>query len=516
MHEFSSGFIHLFAEGVRTHPDKVFARFEGTPICFADLDHWSDSIACRLRQMGIGRGERVAVMLRNRAEMLPLLFGFAKAGIVWVPINVRLRGSNLQTLLAKSRTKLLIVEQDLLDVVNACGAGDECPKILQAGTPERPGEFERLLEARARFSERLPDGQAIFAIMFTSGTTGKPKGVEVTHAMLRFAGESAALVSQAGADDILFVWEPLFHIGGAQLLILPLIRDVKLAMVRALSISRFWDDVRRNKATHIHYLGGLLQMLLAQPASPRDRDHTVRIAWGAGCTQAAWETFRERFGIKIHECYGMTETSSITTYSTGEPIGSIGRLVPWLNVTILDADGSPAKAGQRGLFAIRADCNAVCTNYFEDETATSLAFQNGYFLTGDIVSSDAQGNFYFCGRNSDSVRSKGENVSAWEIEHVVLEHPYIAECAIIGVPGQLGEQDIKLFVRVKENKRIEPIDLSVWLTERLASYQNPRFITVVDQFEKTPSERVMKHRLSASVVDSWDRLAAGKEDRDLT
>jgi crotonobetaine/carnitine-CoA ligase len=351
-----------------------------------------------------------------------------------------------------------------------------------------------------------PKPDDLFAIMYSSGTTGRPKGVLVTHRMLRLSGEGVVLASTAMDGDVLFLWEPLYHIGGAQMTVLPLIRDVHLAMVDRFSASRFWGQAKANGATHMHYLGGILQMLLKQPSSELDRTHGVRVAWGGGCPRDVWQLFEDRFGVEIHECYGMTEASSITTWNERRVLGSVGRPVPWFRVELLAPDGRSVPPGERGEIVVHPDVpGAITRGYFRSPQTTSQALRDGALYTGDTGSFDTEGNLYFHGRSTDNVRVRGENVSAFEVEHVAAKHPAVEDCAMIGVPAEIGEHDIKLFVKLRPNTTFDSTELSQWLAARLASYQNPRYITVVEDFERTPSQRIMKHRLSPSTAGAWDR-----------
>ena len=345
--------------------------------------------------------------------------------------------------------------------------------------------------------------------MYTSGTTGRPKGVLVSHRMLRLSGEAVALVSAARDGAVMFMWEPLYHIGGAQMIVLPLIREVTLGMVGHFSASRFWEQASAHGASHIHFLGGILQILLKQPPSALDRRHGVRIAWGGGCQREIWLSFELRFGVQIRECYGMTECSSITTYNDTGVVGSVGHPAPWFNVQLVGPSGETVPTGGRGEIVVRTRVSGGITRgYLSNPEATAHALRGDAFHTGDLGSFDAAGNMYFHGRMTDNVRVRGENVTALEVEQVASKHPAVEDCAMIGVRAEVGEQDIKLFVKRRAGVTLAPQELSEWLAERLAPFQNPRYIVLVDEFERTASQRVMKHKLAALTTVAWDRMTA--------
>jgi crotonobetaine/carnitine-CoA ligase len=446
--------------------------------------------------------------MRNSPAAVATIFGLGEAGIAWVPINVQQRGEGLRYVLEHCQPSLVIADADLVSTIAACGAElGSVPRLVLGGAAGATS-LERLLDGAERFEEVPPAPDDCFAICYTSGTTGPPKGVMLSHRMLRFAGEAVALVSTARDGDVFLMWEPLYHIGGMQLLVLPLIREVVLAMVDRFSASRFWQQARHYGATHIHYLGGILQILLKQPPDPLDRSHGVRIAWGGGCPRDVWRPFEERFGVVIRECYGMTEASSITTFNDSGTLGVVGRPVPWFEVELLDPSGRSVSAGERGEIVVRAPREkALFSGYFRNPEATAKALRGGALHSGDLGMLDAEGNLVFLGRLTDSVRCRGENISAWEVERVAAAHPGVEDCAMIGVAAEIGEQEIKLVVQPRAGATVDPAALSSWLGERLAPYQNPRYIAIVDSFERTPSQRIMKHKLSDDTVDSWDRLA---------
>lgn len=504
----ATGFLDLFLARSRSTPEALFARFNGTPIAFGALARMAEGLAIELRRRGIRRGDRVVTMMRNSPAALATMFGLARACAVWVPLNAQLRGPGLGYALDHCEPALVVADPELMPVIAPSGARLSGMPVLSAG------EIETWSSAGDPLDEPLPGPEDCLAIFYTSGTTGPPKGVMLSHAMLRFAGEAVALVAAPRPGDVFLIWEPLYHIGGAQLLVLPLIREVGLAMVDRFSVSRFWQQARDYSASHIHYLGGILQLLLKQPAGPLDRGHGVRVAWGGGCPADIWRPFEERFGVEIREVYGMTEASSITTYNDRGIVGSVGRPVPWFEVSLRDAVGDPVAPGERGEIVVHPlQREALFTRYFRDPAATVKALRDAALWTGDLGRLDATGNLAFLGRMTDSIRCRGENVSAWEVERVAAAHPDVEDCTVIGVAAEIGEQEIKLFVQSKPGVAIDLAELSRWLGGQLAPYQNPRYIAVVAAFERTPSQRIAKQALSRDTAGCWDRLARARGRR---
>ena len=468
------GFLDLLRDAVAAEPGRVFARMAEATLTLAALDAESDALAAGLRARGVARGDRLAAGLPNALDSLALIFAMAKAGIVWVPLNPQLSEAGLQHILSLTRPKLVL-------------HNGEAPRVAGG------------------FHEAPPGPAEDFAICTTSGTTGPPKGVRVSHRMLRLAGEGVALVADARDGDVMFLWEPLHHIGGVQMLVLPLLRRAVLHLVPRFSASAFWGQVIAARATHLHYLGGILQILLKQDPTPAERAHSLRIAWGGGCPAELWPQVQARFGVALRECYGMTEASSFSTCNADGTPGSVGRAMPWFEVAVVDEAGHPLPPGARGQIMVRAkDRLALTQGYLDNPAATAAALRDGALFTGDSGSLDAAGNLFFHGRMTDSVRVRGENVAAWEVETIAAQHPDVADCAMIGVAAEIGEQEIKLFLQPRAGATLDLAAFQAWLAPRLARYQRPRYLALVAEFPRTPSQRIQKFALPTGTADGFD------------
>lgn len=500
------GFLHLMAQCAKEKPDRVFAtEFAPQGLVthrLSDILHRADRLAAGLAARGIVKGSRVACMMDTHSDYICAVLAIARLGAIWVPVGTRLMPANLDYIFAEAGVQLILAEAALAEVVAQAGHPDLA--VVLRG----PQGLDVLLGLDQPLAPVQVAPADILMISFTSGTTGRPKSVPVTHAMMRFSAEAAARSSQSEPGAVLYVWEPFHHIGGAQLIVLPLIRDVTLALTSRFTASGFWDQVRACGATRIHHLGGILQMLLKQPESPRDRDHPVTVAWGGGCTAEVWAAFSQRFGVRMVEGYGMTEASSLTTINDEGLPGYVGRALPWFDVQILDPNRRECPRGTRGeivVAPIGKGAAALFTGYLNSETATAETLRNGRLHTGDQGEMDEQGRVRFHGRMKDTIRVRGENVSAWEVEHVVEQHAAVAACAVIPVKAQIGEADIKLFIQLAPGSTASGGEIFDWLRARLAPHQLPRHIAFIPGFERTPSQRIMKHMLDATPGGDWIR-----------
>jgi crotonobetaine/carnitine-CoA ligase len=492
---------------------RVYCRFGDEAVTFAALDRRVNRLASALLARGIGPGDRVPLMLANHPAHLVAFFALHKLGAIQVPVNTHLRGAGLEYPLRHSEPKAMIVDAAFAErLVPALEAVPVETVIWHGGAVAGGLDFAALEATGADTPPALPGPgpDDVVSISYTSGTTGPPKGVMVTDKMFRCAAHATTMMADVKTGDVMFLWEPLYHIGGSQVMVTALIDDIEIALVEGFSASAFWGQVRTSGATQIHFLGGVLQILLRQPPDPRDRDHRVRVAWGGGAPTAVSIAFTERFGIPVHESYGMTEASSMTSINTEGRTDNMGRPTPYFEVRIARPDGQWLPPGESGEILVRErEPGLLMKGYFRNPEATASTLVDGWLHTGDLGRLDVEGYLTFRGRLKDSIRRGGENVSAWEVEHVVIGHPGVEECAIVGVEAKVGEQDIKLFIKAAQGQAPAPEDIIAWCETDLARFQLPRYVAFIDEFPKTATHRIRKDGLSRAIDDCWDREAKG-------
>jgi crotonobetaine/carnitine-CoA ligase len=496
----------LLARRARANPEEIYCSFREERISVGMLDRRVNQVATLLKSHGLQKGDRVAVMLPSHPEHLYLLFALARLGMVRVPINVHLLGAPLAHLLNELAPQAVVADGAFRAALDELGIG--LPRMIWRNGLD--GEFDRFASCTEDDAAPVVRADEIIALTASSGTTGAPKGVLKTDRHLR-AGPMAILrLTEAGPGDVFLFWEAMHHGSGVAVAIAALMGRFQLAMLERFSASSFWDDVRRHKATHIHYLGSVLPMLLKQPVRPDDRQHDVRIAWGGGCPADVWQAFAERFGVTMREGYGLSELITFVTANIDGPPGSIGKALSYYEVSLVADDGTPVKPGDKGEIAIRAlDPRLGFLGYFRNPQADAAARRGELFLTGDLAHADAHGHLFYAGRKKDMLRRRGINIAAWDVESVFAQHDAIAEVALVGVPSDLGEDELKLFVRLREGAGIAPLELIRWCSDKLPYFQIPRYVEFIDTFPKTPTQRIQKKELSRAVAGVWDAEAAG-------
>ena len=504
----------LLAARAQHDGDFPYCREAGRTFTVDRIDRDANRVANALVDLGLRKGDRVLLMLANSADHIALFFALAKLGACQVCINVHLRGDALSHIVRDAEPAFVVAEAGYAVHLSPLIASLDTRRVVwRGGHPGGPQgiDFDDLIahDNQAAVAVRMrPEDLA--AIIYTSGTTGLPKGVLVTDRMLRVSAWAAARESAVCDEDVLHMWEPFYHIGGSEVLVLAVQKRVTLALVPKLSVSALWAEVREHRATHVHFLGGMLALLLAQPPRPDDRRHSVRIVWGGGCPEHVWAAFESRFGVKIHDAYGMTECCSFAAQNLDGVPGSIGKPLPYLDLSIVDDDGKPLGPNQPGELWIREKVPGILSaGYWRNPEATAATFQGGVLRTGDLASFDERGYFRYLGRRKDSLRRMGENISAAEVEGILNAHPDVAESAVIGVRNDLADEDVKAVIRTRPRVALDPLELVKWCEGRMAYFQIPRFVEFVEDFPRTPSERIRKELLSRDTSGCWDLAQSG-------
>jgi len=355
------------------------------------------------------------------------------------------------------------------------------------------------------------DAEGMSALMYTSGTTGAPKGV-----VNRYKSASLEGIRQLGAmmqpDDVLYTCLPLFHANALFLSsVRALVLGLPLALSRRFSASRFWDDMRRYSVTTFNGLGAMIPILMKQPERENDRENKVRFVFSAACPASVWAEFEERFGLHIVEGYAAVDGGGYMVINMGNaPKGSFGK--PTNPFRIVDDDGAEVPIGQPGelLFEVD-DAKRRKVEYYKNEAASGAKIRDGWLYTGDLVTSDAEGNLYFVDRKSDSLRRRGENISSWEVEREINAHPAVLESAVFGVPSELGEDDVMAIVVPKQGRKLSEPELIAHCEERMARFMVPRYLEFREALPKTETHRVQKAVLKREGIGdaTWDREAQG-------
>lgn len=536
----------LLEERAAAHPGKVLLRTAAADLTYAAALDRSRRLAAGLLDLGVGPGDPVLVLMRNSAEQVLVWLAANRIGAVHVPVNTALVGDGLAHTFRLTGARVAVVDGDLLGrlagipdalaalrtvVVNPQAGPAAAPSSSEpAATPPEadpalpdplPGNVSRLALAELEAADGDPAGLPALrtdelepaVMLFTSGTTGVSKACVLSHRYVRRQGELHARSLGLTADDVLYSPFPLFHIDAATLTFVPaLALGGTAALGLRYSTSRFWDEVRGFDATVFNVMGATLTMLWKQPPSPRDREHRVRLAWGVPMPE--WrQGFEERFGFPLYEVYGLTD-AGVPVY---DPLdaphrpGACGRVIDAFELAIAGPDGAPlppVRSGEAGEILVRGkEPGLVMTEYFGMPEATAAAFRDGWFRTGDLGRLDGDGYLSFLGRSGDVIRRRGENISAAEVELAVETHPGVLSAAAIGVPSEWTEEDVMVVVVPRPGAALTPEDLIAHLTGRLAAHMLPRYVDLVPDLPRTPTEKVEKFRLAERGVTptTWDR-----------
>ncbi|HYR95214.1 MAG TPA: AMP-binding protein [Candidatus Binatus sp.] len=474
-----SGLLAALAEDVATRGGHPFILHAGRRVTYAELDRLANRAAHALRGLGVAKGDRVTLALGNSVDYLVAAFGILKAGAVLNPVNPALGERELAYILSHAEPKVVVTD---------------APGVTASGRVLTRATLDDLVG-------RSPDTAPAVAIgpgdpstlLYTSGTTGNPKGVLFNHGSMGIGGRHFIDALGLGPDDVILAVTPLFHGNAWGAVQTALHAGGTVAFPAAFHASEFWPLVHETGATVLYTLGTILAMLLTREPSELERTSPLRVILGLGSAPIREEVIR-RFGVRhVAECFGSTDAGVVTITPLGAAWrpGSCGPPVPGVELRILDDDGRPLRARATGEIAVRSPARLAA--YFRDPAETALALRDGWFLTGDLGWLDEDGWLHFVDRKRDVIRRGGENVSSVLVEKTLREHPKVVEAAVIGVPDPVLGQEIKAFVVA--SGPVTEGELSEFAAARLAKFQVPRLWEFRESLPKTPTQRVEKYKL---------------------
>jgi carnitine-CoA ligase len=488
----------------------------GTTWTYADACEAAASYAGTLRSAGIQRGDRVALICSNRVEFFQIVLGCAWVGAIAVPINVASRGPQLQHILSNCAARLLVIEAtyaENLALLDPARLAIEATWLIDGTTEIRlgdlsstpmPGGGERIAPSPVQ-----PGDLAL--ILYTSGTTGPAKGVCCPHAQYFWWAVNTASLLQLRAEDVLCTSLPLFHTNALNTFYQALLTGSSVCFEKRFSASKFFASLSHHRATVTYLLGAMVPILLSRPHSQEERSHAVRIALAPGVPAQFHEQFKQRTGIGLIDGWGSTETNFVlgTTVEHQKP-GLMGPVFEGFHARVVDDQDNEVADDAAGELVVRADDPfAFASGYFRDAEKTVEAWRNLWFHTGDRVIRQADGYFRFVDRLKDSIRRRGENISSFEVEQVLLSHPAIANAAAFPVRSSLAEDEVMAAVILHAGQQLTEAELIAFCEPRLPKFAIPRYLEFMPELPCTENGKIQKYKLRDRGVTetTWDRDA---------
>ncbi|DAC35584.1 MAG TPA: ATP-dependent acyl-CoA ligase [Candidatus Thalassarchaeaceae archaeon] len=519
------GSIRGLAENrATTEPDKIFLIFHGRSLSYGEFDLLANQAGNMLIGLGVKRDDKVAIMMKNCVEWVTVWFGAAKIGAIVCPVNTAYVGEGLAYQLDHSDSSLLIIDEEYSD--RFFNIEKSVPKVQQI-VVRQTGEGQQGMGTQTRdLSTELannsthPPPECVLApgdpasILYTSGTTGRPKGCVLPQGQYLVAAEQMVLNCEYRSDDILYTCLPLFHINAQNYSVLAaMAASATIVLDDKFTASGFWNKLIDNNVTAFNFIGGMPLMLWNQEPTTIDNAHKARLAFGVPVPLEIWNEWEERFDLRIVYAYGMTENALPTLFPISDTPaieslrGSGGKESDSAEVAIFDESGQNVQPGNRGEVVTRPKIPwTMMLEYYQDSDATQEAIRNGWFHTGDLGYLDEEGYFFYLDRQKDAFRRRGEMISSWQVESVVQKFPGVLECAAVAVPSEVGEDEILVAVVRESDSHWTEKELQSFCTENMAYFQVPRYIRIVEQMPKTQTERIEKFRLRNEGVteDTWD------------
>ena len=479
--------------------------FEGHTISYGDLARQIEGFAIALRLHGIQPGDRVAILLPNVPHALPAYFGAMRAGAIAITVNPTYRPPEIQHIFHDAQATAAVVWADILPLVQQAMTDSEYPRLLitvalptsegaQAAAPAQPAEttpqilsFEQFLSEAAAavaagttpqpVAESHPDDVAL--ILYTSGTTGRPKGAMLTHRNILSNAQAVIELAELTANDVLLSILPLFHVFGSTVcMVAPLLAGSPIVLIPKFDPRRLLPMIQQYKATILAGVPSMYALLLRLPLEAKDMASLrLCVSGGAALPGEIMRTFHEKFGIPLIEGYGLTESSPVATFNPPKGVqkaGSIGLPLSGVEVQIHSMQGVELPPGQIGEIVIRGP--NVMKGYYNLPEATEQTIRNGWLYTGDLGYQDDDGYFFIVDRAKDVIIKGGLNVYPRELEEVLMTHPKIAEAAVVGIGDPTKGESIKACITPREGQEVTREEVIDFMRERVAPFKVPNLV----------------------------------------
>ncbi len=509
-------------------PDRDFLVAGDERFSFGRTNELANAYAAGFARAGVGRGDTVCLFAGSGPDLVFAALGLNKLGAIWVPTNTDYKGSWLAETFQDSGAKILVADAALTPRAAELGALPFERVLVRGGEAEADLAIAtESLDAFADLPGEEPDDSALHygdtaAILWTSGTTGRSKGVMQSHNVWIRAADSGARNAGLREGEVLYCCLPMYNSAAwVANVFRALVTGVPCAIDPHFSAGEFWERTRHYGATMCFTLGAMHMFLWNAPERADDADNPVRTMSAIPMPAALEEPFKKRFGIEaIPQGFGQSELMTVLARTPGRPWkpNSLGEPQPGVEIALLDDDDRPVPQGEAGELCARpTEPFTLFNGYFGNPEATIRAWRNLWYHTGDLLRQDEDGEFFFVDRKADFIRYKGRNISSFAVEATLGAHPAVAQCAAHGVPSQEleSEAELKVCVVLKPGESAGAEELARFVNDNAPYFFVPRYIELLDSLPSTPTGRVQKFKLRERGVtpDTWDGKAAGFEVR---
>lgn len=507
--------IDLLDEKCRMYSEKAFLLFENNhrevvKYTYNEFLNRVNKFSRVLYNMGVKKGDKVTLHLPNSVDFIVSWFSLAKIGAIMVPTNVLSTADEMEYLIGHSESILVITEEEYLD--KFADIKNNLPNLKNTLLTRCTNEqfenisVDHLIETANNNAPYVPiNGDDIVSIMYTSGTTSKPKGCMITHTNYIYTGEAVSKTIRFSPEDRALIVLPLFHGNGQYYLFMPALTvGGSAAITERFSASQYIKQTKKLKATIGSLFAAPIRMILAQNYDIEDKKNFLRlIIFAQSVTPDQISEFQQKFDVPLLQIYGMTETVAPPLMNPLDGIrdnASIGKPIISAEVKVVNEGEKEVPKNQSGQILVKGTPGrTIMKGYFKNEEATNETIKNGWIHTGDNALVADNDYFYFVDRKKDMIKRSGENVAAIEVENIIMENPNVYETAVVGVPDAVRDEAIKAFVIVKQGHSVTEAELIEHCCERLAKFKIPDSIQFIDDFPRTSVGKIQKHKLKDQV-----------------